>query len=228
MTAELIVENKKENLTPEFVLCESVPFILGTPLRIRSTADPALKTQALLVGVIPRLAILVENPVFSSEGERVTGRVGGDILCVYVHEGRLYRFKSRFGQSLIHNVVCIDYPRKIEMQNLRRYPRVKVELDTVGSIGKEGRLMNGSITDISQSGCCLELPGLILVEREMPVCATFELPNDDHIEDVSCTIVNIRKISSEKKTIVGMSFNGPESEIGKIKRFCEMCMYLKV
>jgi len=228
MAAEPMVEEKKVDETPEVVLCECVPFILGTPLRIQSMEDPALKTQALLVGVIPRLAILIENPVFSCESERMTARVGGNIQCAYFHEGGVYRFKSRFGQNLIYDVVCIDYPRKIEMRNLRRYPRIKVDLEVMGAIGKEGRLINGTIRDISQGGCCLELRGLILVERGIPVCATFVLPNDDEVEDISCTIMNLRSVSPEKKTIVGMSFNGPPSEMVKIKKFCEMCKYFKV
>jgi c-di-GMP-binding flagellar brake protein YcgR len=228
MSANALAENKNENTASGVVLCESVPFILGTPLKIRSMADPTLKTVALLVGVIPKLAILVENPIFSSETEKITGRVGGDILCVYMHEGAVYRFKTRFGQNLIHNVVCIDYPPKIEMQNLRRHRRVRVELEAVGAIGEDGRLINGIITDISEGGCCLDLPGLILVERGMPVCLTFLLPTDDEIEDLNCTIMNVRTIPSEKKTIAGMSFNGPASEMAKINKFSEMCLYFRV
>lgn len=228
MTTMPMAENKQENKTPEFVLCEFVPFILGTTLRIRSIVDPALRGQTLLVGVIGRSVILVEKPMFSSESERITGRVGGDILCIYQLDGTLYRFKSRFGQNLIHDVVCIDYPQKIEMRKLRRHPRVKVDLETVGAIGTDGRLINGSIIDISLGGCCLALPGLILLELGIPVCTTFVLPNDDHIENLRCTIMNIRHIFSEKRTFLGMSFNGPESELDKVTKFCEMCMYLKV
>jgi hypothetical protein len=228
METDLGSKQEKEGTTPSVEGLETVPLQLGAVLRLRSLADPTLKVATTVVGVIPKLAIMVEDPIFTIQGERITGRVGGDILCSYFLDGCLYKFKSRFGQNLIHNIVCIDYPRNIEAHELRMHPRIKVELEVVGSIGKERRLINGTIRDISHGGCCLELPGLIPLTPRTPVCTTFILPNDEPIEDLGCTIMNLRHVAAEKKTLIGLSFTGPDSELSKVIKFCEMCSYFRV
>ncbi len=228
METDLGSNLEKEGTAPSVEVLETIPLQLGAPLRLRSLADPTLKAATTVVGVIPKLVIMVENPILASKGERITGRVGGDILCSYFLDGCLYKFKSRFGQNLIHDVVCIDYPKKIEAHKLRMHPRIKVELEVIGSIGKEGKLINGTIKDISRDGCCLELPGLIPLTPRTPVYATFMLPNDERIEDMGCTIMNLRHVVAEKRTVVGLSFTDPGSELSKVIKFCEMCMYFKV
>ncbi len=228
METDLGSKQEKEGTPPNVDGLETIPLQLGAVLWLRSLADPPLKVATTIVGVIPKFVIMVEDPVCNSQGERITGRVGGDILCSYFLDGCLYKFKSRFGQNLIHNVVCMDYPRNIEARELRMHPRVKVELEVVGSIGKDGRLMNGIIRDISQGGCCLELPGLVSLTPRTPVCTTFVLPNDESIEDLGCIIVNLRHVTGEKRTVIGLSFTGPESELSKVIKFCEMCRYFRV
>ncbi len=217
---------KKDGVASDDELPESIPFQLGTSLTLRSVTDPALKSQTTVVGVINNIAILVEDPVFT--GEHIGGRVGGEIVCAYFLDGILYKFKSRFGQILIHNVVCIDFPKHFEIRRLRQYRRVKVNLEAVSVIGEEGRLINGDIKDVSEGGVCLELPGILQLAPGMPVSLTFVLPNDEQVEDLGCTIMNLHLVSEEKKTITGLSFTGPGSEIGKVTRFCEMCNYFRV
>jgi hypothetical protein len=228
METGLATKQEKEGTAPGEEVLETIPLQLGATLRLRSLADPTLKAATTVVGVIPKLVIMVEDPVFATKDERITGRVGGDILCSYFQDGCLFKFKSRFGQNLIYNIVCIDYPRNIEAQELRRHPRIKVELEVVGSIGKEKRLINGTIKDISQGGCSLELPGLISLTPGMPVCITFMLPNDEEIEDLGCIIMNLGHVAPEKKTVIGLSFTGPAPELSKVIKFCEMCMYFRV
>ncbi len=228
MNTDLGSKQEKKGEAPSVEVLETIPLQLGASLRLWSLADTTFKAATTVVGVIPKVVIMVEDPVFASQGERITGRVGGDILCSYFVDGCLYKFKSRFGQNLIHNIVCIDYPRNIEARELRMHPRIKVELEVVGSIGTEKRLINGTIRDISQGGCRLELPGLIPLVPKTPVCITFTLPNDELIDDLSCTVMNLEHVVAEKKTFTGLSFTGPDSELSKVIKFCEMCMYFRV
>jgi hypothetical protein len=205
---------------------EIIPFQLGSQLRLRSLGNSFVKAQTVVVGVLGQNIILVEDPVFEKD-DRITGRVGGDILVGYFHEGYLYKFKSRFGQVLIDDIVCIDYPKQFETQKLRRHPRIRVHLEAESVIGEEGRLINGDIKDISKGGYCLELPGIIPLTIGTPVGITFQLPNEELIEDLEGTIMNMRQASVGKTTHIGVSFLGPKPEVAKIKKFCEMCMYFK-
>lgn len=227
MEASLTPDRQTSAIAPGAAIPETIPFNFGTSLRIRSVEDPALKAQTTVVGILQNIAIIVEDPVFSTE-DRITGRVGGDILCAYLVNGCLFKFKSRFGQVLVEDFVCIDYPKSFEAQQLRMHPRIRVNLEVVSVIGKEGKLINGDIKDISEGGCRLRLPGVIPLTVGVPVCITFELPNDDSVENLECTIMNIRHIQEEKRTDLGLKFSGPDSELSVVKKFCEMCMYFRV
>jgi len=206
---------------------KTIPFQLGAPLRLRSITEPIVKAQTTVVGVLPGTAILVEEPVFSSE-DRIEGRVGGDILCAYMKDGCVYRFRSRFREVLLYDTVCIDYPKTFKADQLRMHPRIKVNLEAVSVIGEQQRLMNGEIKDISMGGCCLELPGVIPVSVGMTVTITFELPNDVCVDDIDCIIRNIQFSYEDKKTQIGLSFIGPIEESSKISKFCEMCSYFRI
>ena len=227
MEATLSSALKQEEDSPGSELPEIIPFELGAQLKLRSVTGTVLKAQTSIVGILQNIAILVVDPVFEGE-ERITGRVGGDILCAYFHDGCLYKFKSRFGQVLIHDIVCIDYPKVFDAKQLRRHHRIRVNLEAESAIGAEKKLMNGAITDISKAGCCLELPGLVPISLGMPVDLTFQLPNEDLVEDLECMIMNTHNSKTGKKTFIGVSFTAPKPEIAKVRKFCEMCMYFKV
>jgi c-di-GMP-binding flagellar brake protein YcgR len=227
MEVALSPTQKKEEVSPGAEQEERIPFHLGAHIKLRSTAGTGHKAQTTVVGILENVAILVEDPVFEGE-ERITGRVGGDIFCAFFHEGCLYKFKTRFGQVLIHDIVCIDYPKHFEAQQLRKHHRIKVNLEAESGIGQDKKLMNGTIIDISKSGCCFELPGLVPFELGMPVVLTFQLPNEELVEDLECTVMNMHHFKAGKKTSAGMSFTAPKPEIAKVRKFCEMCMYFKV
>lgn len=224
---EATCSGRKKNETIDDEPPKIIPFQLGAPLRLRSTSDPVVKAQTTVVGVLPRTAILVEEPIFSNE-DRISGRVGGDILCAYMQDGCVYRFKSRFREVLIYDTVCIDYPKSFKADQLRMHPRVKVNLEAVSVIGEQQKLMNGEIKDISMGGCCLELPGVIPVSVGTTVIITFELPNDVCVEDLDCIIRNMHFSYEDKKTSIGLSFLGPIQETSKISKFCEMCSYFRI
>ncbi len=226
MEERLEPNQKEEGLATGSDLPQKIPFQLGATLKLRSAADLNLKAQTTIVGVIENIAILVEDPVFA--GDRLAGRVGGEILCAYVLDGYIFKFKSRFGQFLVHNVICIDYPKYFDARQRRKHPRIKVDLEAVCLMGKEGRLINGDIKDISEGGCLLELPGLIPVAPGMPVSVTFVLPNDEQIEDLDGTIMNFYKVQELKKTVVGLSFATTAPGMLKLKKFCDMCGYFRV
>ena len=165
----------------------------------------------------------------SRRHDRITGRIGGGIICAYfTDDGWLFKFKSRFGEIVLNEIVCLDYPKKFEARQLRAFPRIKVLLEAVSDIGNDHRLTHCNITDISEGGCCLELPCLIAPTTGTPIEVTFELPTDELIENLQCAVMNMCQDVDEKKTFVGLSFQKPDSWIQKIRKFCNMCYYFRV
>lgn len=219
--------HNREEVSPGEEKPDRIPFQVGSQIKFRTVTGAINKAQTTVVGILDQIAILVADPVFEEE-KRIAGRVGGDIYCAYFHDGCLYKFRSRFGQVLIHDIVCIDYPKQFEAQQLRRHPRIRVNLEAESGIGKDKKLMNGAITDISKGGCCLELPGLVVLTLGMPLDLTFQLPNEDLVEDLECVVMNMCNSKTGKKTYIGLSFTAPKPEIAKVRKFCEMCMYFKV
>jgi len=81
------------------------------------------------------------------------------IVCSYLHEGYLFKFRSRFGKELTRNIICIDYPQEFEVEQIRQYPRIGVDLDVEVALGNEKML--GKIRGISEKGCFLELNKMV-------------------------------------------------------------------
>lgn len=203
---------------------ETIPFKMGECLKLRSIENPSLKAQTPIVGVNRKDIILIEEPKFKTD-DRIAGRIGGSIICTYFSDGWIFKFKSRLGQILINDIVCIDYPKKFEARQLRANPRIMVFLEAVSAIGKEQSLIHGNIIDISQDGCCLELPSLISPAPGSPIEVTFMLPNNDMVENLKCIVRNMRQDSEGKRTFLGLSFTALNPSI---TNFCEMCSYFRV
>ncbi len=216
---------KKEQLGWEAP--EKIPFHLGSSIMLRSLSNSALKSKTRIVGILENDVILIENPVFKGE-DGLSARVGSDVVCMYFFEGCIYKFKTRLGQVLIKNIVCIDYPQHFEAEQLRKYQRIAVHLEAEIGIGAEKLLINGDIRDVSEGGCRLELHSLFPIEKGDTLAVTCELPNDQLIQDIRCTVMNMRFLHDGKRTEVGVSFSGPECELEKVRRFCNMCMYFKI
>lgn len=227
MEAEVTQAQQKQERQNGCEKAEAIPFHLGSSIMLRSLSNNALKAKTRVVGVLENDAILIESPVFKGE-DSLSARVGSDVICIYFFEGCIYKFKTRLGQVLIKDIVCIDYPQHFEAEQLRKFARIAVHLEAEIVIGTEKLLINGDIRDISEGGCRLELHSLFPIEKGDTLEVTCELPNDQLIQDIKCTVMNMRYLPDGKRTEVGVSFSGPEGELEKVRRFCNMCMYFKV
>jgi c-di-GMP-binding flagellar brake protein YcgR len=213
----------KQNTAPPQI----IPFQFGASLMLKSLTNLAHKAKAKVLGVIPDDFIIIEKPVFAVN-ERLSASISGDFLCVYCHDGCVYKFRSRFREVPIKNIVCIEFPIHFEAQQLRKYPRVKVNLEAEIAVANSGQFLTGDITDISEGGCCLEFPSLIPVVKGAVLDINFTLPDNQMIEHMQCTVMNTNYSYAWRRTQFGVSFAGPGSEIDKIGNFCRMCSYFRV
>jgi hypothetical protein len=206
---------------------QKIPFQFGASLMLQSLTNLAHKAKAKVLGIIPDDFIIIEKPVFAVN-ERLSAAISGDFNCTYFYEGCVYKFRSRFREVPIDNIVCIDFPVEFDAQQLRKYPRIKVNLEAEIAIGKTGQLLTGEIADISEGGCRLEFPSLIPVVKGSVMDISFTLPDNQSIEHVQCTVVSTNYSYAWRRTQFGLSFSGPDTEIDKIRNFCKMCSYFRV
>ncbi len=204
---------------------KKIPFQIGAEIMLRSSSNRSHKAKSKIIGVVNRELILIEKPVFSIS-DNITVIVDEDLMVAYLHEGYLFTFDSRFGKELIKNIVCIDYPATFQVENLREAPRIKVNLDAAGSVS--GSQFTGTIKDLSETGCLLEIPKIVSFYKGVEFTVTFTMPNDQLVKNVQCKIMNMKFNQIYRKTDVGIMFQGPPEEVAKIRELIKFCMRFKV
>ena len=206
---------------------QKIPFEFGVPLTLQSLSNLAHKAKPKVLGIIPDDFIIIEDPVFAVN-DRISATITGDIICIYLHEGCVYKFRSRFRDIPIKDVACIDFPIEFETQQLRKYPRVKVNLEADISLADTSQAIKADIVDISEGGCCVEFQSLIPTVKGASASAKFTLPDNQLIERIQCVVANTNYSYAWRRTQFGLSFSGPETEMEKIRKFCKMCSYFRV
>ena len=204
-----------------------IPFQLGGMLIIKPGSNPAQTLKVKVVGAMENGFILAERRTLEAD-DRLTTPIDGDASCSYLCEGILYKFRSNFHAPPFQNVVCLQYPSAFEPIQVRRYRRVKVNLEAESKKVEDEEIFNGEIKDISDGGCLVELAGLVKMLKGDMMEITFMLPDNQLVDGLQCTVVNVRYFDELQKTRFGLSFVEPETEIRKVREFCEMCLYLKV
>ncbi|HYA40377.1 MAG TPA: PilZ domain-containing protein [Syntrophobacteraceae bacterium] len=200
-----------------------IPFELGSEIVLKSTKNPALKEKTTVYGAVPGRMIIVEEPLFSLN-ERFAGLSEG-FACAYLHGNHLLKFESKFNKRLFANVIGIDYPKKVKRIRIRSTTRIPINIETQVFLGAKDGTVSAIMVDISEGGCCLELPGLIETELGSKFCLTFMLPDNQNIDNLACTLRNTRHFQEKKATQVGVSFSGPGQALMKVKNFCKLCAF---
>jgi c-di-GMP-binding flagellar brake protein YcgR len=202
-----------------------IPFQLGSEILLRSSSKPLHKAKSRIIGVIEKEFIMVEDPLFPIS-DNITAIVEDEFLVAYLYDGYLFTFKSRFNRKLIKNIICIDYPEKFEVEQLRTEWRVRVNLEAV--LCMNDLKIAGLVKDLSETGCSFELPKIISLFKGIGLIAAFTLPNDQLIKDLQCQIIAVRYNQIHRKTEIGVRFSGPAEEISKIRELVRFCMRFKV
>ena len=204
---------------------KKIPFQLGSDLVVRSPSNPAHKTKSKVVGVVENSFVIIETPIFAIS-DNISAIVEGMIICSYAFEGYLFTFNSQFQKHFSKNIICIDYPHEFDVEQVRKYPRIRVNLDV--EVVLDEQKITGRIRDISEDGCLLELPKMVSVFRGIEVSVTFTLPNDELVKDLRCRVRNTKVFQLRKYTALGVMFLEPRTEIQKVEELCRFCMRFKV
>ncbi|MGA2404894.1 MAG: PilZ domain-containing protein [Syntrophobacteraceae bacterium] len=207
-----------------------VPAPIKIPLRIddgiiaRSLTNPAHIARSRIIGAMYGEFILITEPTVKIN-DRVSAVLDEGFLCSYFSDGRLYIFNSRYRRRLIDDIICIEYPREVEVRQMRRHRRIRVNIETKVVVADTADSSFADMVDISHGGCRLVLNERVPMRNGTALFLTFSLPNEALISELRAVVVRMAHTENDKATEVGLSFAGPESELSKIANFCEFCMF---
>jgi curved DNA-binding protein CbpA len=204
-----------------------VPFKIDDGLVVQSVTNKRLIAKSRIIGAWHGEFILITEPTVQIS-DRISTVIDGNIRCSYFNNTGLYSFRSRYRKELINNLVCIEYPRMVEVRQMRRDRRIKVNIEVRFSLPDYVLdTFAGVMTDLSAGGCRLRLKKGISVPDEATAVMTFRLPNEALVSQIKARVV---KVSHTKNTAtaLGLSFSGPPDELSKVANFCEFCMLLEL
>jgi len=200
-----------------------IPFRIDDPIMVCSLTDTTRMARTRILGAVHGKYILIAEPTTKIKDSISAVRDRG-LLCRYFNNGFIYTFHSRYRTHLRKDVVCIDYPRILEVNQLRKYRRIRVNIETECTVCGTV-VFPAKMADISQGGCRLILNQRTGIKKETNISMTFNLPNVAFVSGLQTVVARISRIQNSRATEVGVSFTGPDSEISKISNFCEYCMY---
>ncbi len=149
---------------------------IGTTLEIQiEESDKRLKSE--LFAVEEGKYLIIKLSPFQSLGNAVKLVYEGTPLVIrYILKGTMFGFKSKIMYVMVEpaKLIFIEYPKKIENQDLRAHKRIDCYLPAKVRI--EDNSIEGTITDISRKGC-----QLLVKTSKITNCSTQLLEVDNEI-----------------------------------------------
>ena len=116
---------------------------------------------------------------------------GNTVIVRYLHKGTVFGFKSHIKYVITNPIklLILEYPKKIEIQNLRKHRRVDCYLPA--SVRITGNTIEGTIIDISREGCQFTVEkskiesNLKIFQVENETSVSFKLPGVEKILTVT-------------------------------------------
>jgi len=201
-----------------------IPFRIDDAIMVRSLTNAAHMARTRIIGVMHGKYIMIIEPTVKIN-DRISAVLDEDFLCSYFNDGAMHIFNSRYLKHMADDVVSIAYPMKVDVRQIRKYRRIRVNIETKCTVGGTVDVFTAEMADISQGGCRLILNARTPITKGTNLSLTFNLPNVAFVSGLETVVARISRIQNTRATEIGISFIGPESETAKISNFCEFCMY---
>jgi c-di-GMP-binding flagellar brake protein YcgR len=202
-----------------------IPLKIDEGIVVHSITNTSHIAKARIIGAKAGDYVLITEPTVRIN-ERVAAVLDKDFLCSYFCDGNLYIFHSRCRRYMTDDVMCIEYPREVEVRQIRKDRRIKVNIETKLVVSDTAQSFLVDLADISRGGC-----RVILNQRRVPMTKgtnlslAFSLPNEAFISSLQAEVVRIDLIKDSVATEIGLKFTGPQSELSKVENFCDFCMF---
>ncbi|MFQ5715057.1 MAG: flagellar brake protein [Candidatus Scalinduaceae bacterium] len=190
---------------------------IGTTLKIQLEGSQSRLTSEL-IGVDEGKYLIINMPPIQSMGNAASSIYkGGNIVIRYVHKGTVFGFKSRIIHFITTPVklIFIDYPKKIENQNLRSHKRIDCHLPASATIADN--TVKGPVTDLSKEGCLFTVKRVNIeksvdhLQIDNEIIVSFQLPGVEEKLTITGKQKNIKK---DKDSVhIGVSFSDMGIEV---------------
>ena len=201
-----------------------IPLRIDDEIMVRSLDTVAHRAKSRIIGAVHGDFILIQEPVVVIN-ERFLATFDHAFECSYFTAGYRYNFLSRYRSHALGDIVCIEYPKKVDVRQIRKHRRINVNIGTKFAVLGAPKWFSGDMADISEGGCRLILKSKVTVTKGMRVILVFRLPNEDVVDELRAVVLRTMSIEGGEATEVGLSFTGPRSELAKISNFCGFCMF---
>jgi c-di-GMP-binding flagellar brake protein YcgR len=184
---------------------------IGTPMQLAfETVRYRLKSE--FVGMIHNSFLIVTMPP-SKTVPNATSIYSKGIKTIirFVYQGIAYGFSTTISRALYKpaKILFLDYPKDIEIYQLRNHERVLCLLPVTLELNKD-ETVSGHVTDISKEGCQFsaendtfynkhELPS-----KEHEHTISLQLPGFENTITISCQVMNINQTNQQVK--IGLKF----------------------
>ena len=204
-----------------------VPFKIEAGLVVQSEKNKRLIARSRIIGALRGEFIMITEPTVQLS-DRFSTVINENMQCFYLNKSGLYSFRSRYRKKLINDVICIEYPQKVQVRERRRDRRIKVNIEARFFLSDYVDLFYGVVTDISASGCRLTFKQRASISDGAEAVVTLRLPNEVLESKLEAKVLNVAHITKNKTTALGLSFTGPPDELSKVANFCEFCMIFEL
>ncbi len=164
---------------------------IGATLKIQIEGEKKLLTSEFM-GVEEDKYLVIKAPSlqYMSHVSHLLYK-GNTVIARYLHKGTVFGFKSRIKYVITNPIklLILEYPKKIEIQNLRKHRRVDCYLPA--SVKISDNTIEGTIIDISREGCQFTVEkskiesSLKLFQVEKETSVSFKLPGVEKILTVT-------------------------------------------
>lgn len=177
----------------------------------------ASRLQTQLIGIDTDRILIVKTPTMSQIGGiNVKLFAGNRVIVRYVFEGVVYGFETAIVEAISSplRLLFLAYPKLVTARTIRSNPRVNTSLPARLKAGETGA--DGTVTDISISGCQLEirrenLPATAKLDVDADVDLTLQLPGVGGDFQIRGKLRSLR--TGERKLEAGISFGELEEQV---------------
>ena len=177
----------------------------------------ASRLQTQLIGIDTDRILIVKTPTMSQIGGiNVKLFAGNRVIVRYVFEGVVYGFETAIVEAISSplRLLFLAYPKLVTARSIRSNPRVNTSLPAKLKAGETGA--DGTVTDISISGCQLEirrdhLPATAKLDVDADVELMLQLPGVGGDFQICGKLRSLR--TGERKLEAGISFGALEEQV---------------
>ena len=96
-----------------------IPFRLDDAIMVCSLANTKHMARTRVIGAMLGKYILITEPTVKIN-DRISAILDENFLCSYFNNGFMHIFQSKYRRHLTEDVVCIDYPVKVDVRQIRK------------------------------------------------------------------------------------------------------------